>query len=200
MSDQNYRSALTGFTAVVEQVPMNAWQWVSTCPPWTASELVGHLVDGLHQTESLLTGNGPRPPANDLAAIAGADPAGTWRSAIRAYSDVLAKLDVTATVSTPFGPQRVSDLIPAAMIEPLLHAWDLASTIGIRVDLDPGAVHETLIGVRALGDGLAASGMYQPARPVSSDASEQAQLLAATGRDPQSNRAEVEGVDGLKTT
>lgn len=74
------------------------------------------------------------------------------------------------------------------VIEPLVHAWDLAIATGQTVWLDSEAVAVTLPAVERLGDQLAATGMYAAGRPLPPMASMQDRLLAALGRKPRCGR------------
>ena len=76
----------------------------------------------------------------------------------------------------------MADVLAIALVEPLIHGWDLAVATGQRLTLDPEAVQVTLPAVQALGRQLTHSGMYQPALPIPPDAIAQDQLLAALGR------------------
>jgi len=78
----------------------------------------------------------------------------------------------------------VEQLLGVALVEPVVHCWDLATATGRPADLDPEAVRALLPGVLALGDRLQGSGMYGPAVPVPDDAPAQDRLLAALGRGP----------------
>ncbi|ADP82350.1 TIGR03086 family metal-binding protein [Pseudofrankia inefficax] len=178
----HYRRALRGVDEVVARVEPDRWDSLSPCPPWTARDVLGHLIDGQRQIEALLTGRGPRPPAAEPGALAGAEPAAAWQAARRAIEQVLAAVDPTARTATPLGPRGAADILTLAVIEPLVHAWDLARATGHTVRLDQDAVAAILPGVLALGDQLAATGMYVAARPVPAGTEPQDQLLAATGR------------------
>lgn len=181
---QRYLRALNGVTAVVDSVPAHAWTRMSPCPPWTARDLLGHLIDGQAQIVSLLTGRGPRQVAADLAALGGADPVATWRVTVQGVIEVLAGAEDNAVVPAPSGHRTIDELLTIGIIEPLIHAWDLATAVGRSADLDAEAVRTTLAGVRALGADLAATGMYDHPRRYAHGWDEQDQLLAATGRDP----------------
>ena len=80
------------------------------------------------------------------------------------------------------GPSSSSSAI--ALVEPVVHTWDLATATGRPVDLDPDPVRALLHGVLALGGQLQATGMYAPAVPVADDAPAKDRLLAALGRRP----------------
>lgn len=182
-----YLRALDGVMAVVECSNDSSWDTPSPCTEWSTQQLLGHLIDGQHQLNAMLTGQGPRLPITDpqaLAHLAGDTPAMSWRQAHQATVAVLTHLDPTRIVDTPLGKRTVLDVLSVAVIEPLIHAWDLAVATGQSVVLDPAAVAVTLAGVRVLGDQMQATGMYHPGRAIALDASAQDQLLAALGRDP----------------
>jgi uncharacterized protein (TIGR03086 family) len=178
----HYRHALVGVDDVVARVGSDRWDSLSPCPPWTARDVLGHLIDGQQQIAALLTGQGPRLPHGDPGALAGTALAAAWQAAHRAIEQVLVTVNPAAQVVTPMGPRTVTDVLNLAVIEPLVHAWDLARATGHAIRLDPDAVAFTLAGVRGLGGQLAATGMYAPACTAPTDADPQDQLLAATGR------------------
>jgi uncharacterized protein (TIGR03086 family) len=68
------------------------------------------------------------------------------------------------------------------MVEPAVHAWDLATATGQALDLDGDVVAALLDEAERIGDGLAASGMYGAALPVDHTAGPQERLLALLGR------------------
>ncbi len=157
------------------------------CPGWDVRALVGHLVDGQVQVTAMLRGTPPPAPATDpagLARRAGTDLAATGRQAGRASRAALAAVPDDAVVPTPMGEVPVPVLLGTAVIEPLLHGWDLATALGVATDLDPETAEVTLAGVRALGPQLAGTGMYAAALPLSDGMTAQEQLRALTGRRP----------------
>ena len=182
-----YLRALDRLGAVVDAVPPDRWADPTPCPDWSARQLVGHLVDAQRQVLAMVGDDGPRPPVTDpreLAALAGPDPAGSWRRAHEGTTATLAGVSPAASVATPLGPRTVEQLLGLALVEPVVHSWDLATATGQPADLDPEAVRALLPGVLALGAQLQGSGMYGPAVPVPDDAPAQDRLLAALGRGP----------------
>jgi uncharacterized protein (TIGR03086 family) len=185
-----YLRALDRLGTVVDAVPAQRWDAPTPCPGWSARQLLGHLVDGQHQVLAMLAGEGPRAPVPEpeaLGALAGPDPAGSWRRAHQAVVAVVAALSGAASgagVATPLGPRTVEQLLGIALVEPVVHTWDLATATGRPADLDPDAVQALLPGVLALGGQLAATGMYAAPVPVPDDAPAQDRLLAALGRRP----------------
>lgn len=182
-----YLRALDRLGAVVDAVPPDRWDHPTPCPAWSARQLLGHLVDGQRQVLAMAGGDGPRPPVTgpgELGALAGPDPAGAWRRAHQETATTLVGVSPAASVATPLGSQTVEQLLGVALVEPVVHCWDLATATGQPADLDPEAVQALLPGVLALGDRLQGSGMYGPAVPVPDDAPAQDRLLAALGRGP----------------
>lgn len=182
-----YLRAVDGFTAVVERAPAQRWDSRSPCPEWTARQLVGHVIDAGRQVTAMLTRQGLKPPVTDLDLLAGPDPAANWRRSRQDTVAALANVDLDVAVTTPLGIRTVGDVLATVVIEPLVHAWDLAVVSGQQVQLDAEAVQVTLPAVQVLGGRLAVTGMYQPPIPVLPTASPQDQLLAALGRLPNRN-------------
>lgn len=182
-----YLRALDRAGAVVDAVPTDRWDDPTPCPDWSARQVVGHLVDGQRQVLAMVGGDGPRPPVTDpgaLGALAGPDPAGSWRRAREESATTLAGVAPSTAVATPLGQRTIEQVLGIALVEPVVHTWDLATASGQPADLDPEAVRALLPGVLALGDRLRSSGMYGPSVPVPDDAPEQDRLLAALGRAP----------------
>ena len=187
-----YQQALDDVGRTVANVAVDRWDAGSPCPGWSARSVVGHVIDAQRQVVAMVTGNDLRTPVTDvamLAALAGPDPHRNWRSAAEEIADVLRGAAPEAPVVTPLGRATVRDLLGMALIEPLVHTWDLAVATGQPARLDPDAVAATLPGVLALGAALQQSGMYGAALAPPPDASPQDRLIAALGRDPRAGRA-----------
>ena len=182
---ERYLLALSGLDDVIAAIRNDQWDLPSTCPPWTIRQLTGHVVDAQRQVTSMLSGDGgiaAETGADGLARLAGDDPAATWRRAHQETVTALTRVDDDDVRATPLGDAPVFQLLATAVIEPLLHAWDLATSVGATADLEPETVEATLAGVEALGDRLAATGMYAPARPTVDGMTPAERLLALTGR------------------
>ena len=182
-----YLRALDRLGAVVDAVPAERWDAPTPCSGWSARQLLGHLVDGQGQVLAMLAGEGPRAPVPEpeaLGLLAGPDPAGSWCRAHQAAVAALRGAAPDAGVTTPLGPRTVEQLLGIALVEPVVHTWDLATATGRPADLDPDAVRALLPGVLALGGQRAATGMYAAPVPVPDDAPAQDRLLAALGRRP----------------
>ena len=186
-SREIYLAALDRLSAVVDAVPVGGWDVPTPCSDWSARQLLGHLIDGQRQVQAMATGADPLPPVTDPAALeclAGSDPAAAWYGACQHITRALAGIAPDTSVASPLGPQTVDRLLGIALIEPVVHAWDLATATGQAADLDPDAVNALLPGVLALGDQLQATGMYQAPISVPDDVVPQDRLLATLGRHP----------------
>jgi uncharacterized protein (TIGR03086 family) len=168
------------------------WDRPSPNPGWTARHVAGHLLDGHAQVSAMLRGDVAVVPTTDpraLARLAGADPGAALRAAAAEVRDQVRAIDPARVVGTPRGPAPVAQVLATAVVEPLLHGWDLAEATGRRLDLDPAITAAVLPAVEQLGGQLAATGMYAPALPVAADASPSERLLAATGRRARADQA-----------
>lgn len=154
---------------------------------WSARQLLGHVIDAQQQIAGMLTGHA-RPPVGDPAALGRLTepaPGARWRHAYGLTAEVLAGISPNATVITPAGPSTAAAVLGLAVIEPLVHAWDLAVATGRPVTLDPDVVTAVLPAVLAAGNQLAATGMYDASVPIPPGATCQNRLLAALGRNPE---------------
>lgn len=180
-----YLRALDQVGAVVDAVPAERWDDPTPCPDWSARQLLAHLIDGQHQVLAMATGVGSHLPGTESAAPGSlGDPVAAWSEVHRHITAALAAIAPDTSIATPLGPQTLDQLLGIALIEPVVHGWDLATATGQPADLDPDAVNALLPGVRALGDQLQATGMYRAPLRAPGDRSPQGQLLAALGRDP----------------
>ncbi|MFD9537357.1 TIGR03086 family metal-binding protein [Streptomyces sp. NPDC060010] len=177
-----YQRVLAGVSDVVSRIPGDRWNAPSPCTQWTALHVLGHLVDGQHQIAALITGQGPREPLKDPVAAAGGDPAATWAATTRHMDGLLAAVDPAAVVPSHHGDVTVEAVLGTAVIEPLIHAWDLAQAADLAVSLDEEAVATCLAVIAPMADQFAATGMYAPARAAGTNAPPQQRLLALLGR------------------
>ena len=181
---EQYARAWARLTGLAAEVEGPAWDAPSPCGEWNARQVAGHLIDGERQVRALLEARTPLAPVTDPAVLAelGADPAGAVRDAAERVRTTVDALDPSTPVETPHGRLGVEQFLAMALIEPVVHGWDLSAATGRPLALDEGAVAVLLDGVERLGGRLAATGMYAPALPVRDDASPVVRLLAALGR------------------
>jgi uncharacterized protein (TIGR03086 family) len=195
-----YLRAWERVLAVADGVDQAAWGASSPCAGWTAGHLAGHLVDAARQTFALLAGAPPVLPASEptkLRSLAADDPAGLLREAAGPLIARVRDLDSGAVVVTPHGELPAEQFLTMALVEPVVHGWDLAVAVGVPAGLDDDAVGSLLVMAQAMGGQLAASGMYAAALPHSSAAEPQEQLLALLGRRAASSVQPPEPIIGM---
>ncbi|MEU9804179.1 TIGR03086 family metal-binding protein [Streptomyces sp. NPDC051000] len=177
-----YQRVLSGVSDVVSRIPGDLWNAPSPCTQWTALHVLGHLVDGQHQIAALITGQGPREPLKDPVAAVGGDPTSTWAATTLHMDSLLAVVDPAAVIPSHHGDVTVEAVLGTAVIEPLIHAWDLAQAADLAVSLDEEAVATCLAVIAPMAEQFAATGMYAPARAARMNAAPQQRLLALLGR------------------
>jgi uncharacterized protein (TIGR03086 family) len=182
---EQYLRAWEHVLAVADEVDQSAWSASSPCAGWTAGHVAGHLVDVARQTVALLVGATPVLPTSEpteLRGLAAEDPAARLREAVDPLVARVRDLDAQAIVVTPHGELPAEQFLTMALVEPVVHGWDLAVAVGASARLDDDAVASLLVMAQAMGGQLAATGMYAAALPHSSAAEPRAQLLALLGR------------------
>jgi uncharacterized protein (TIGR03086 family) len=179
---ERYRRALDLFGAVVDRVDAGRWGDPSPCPGWSAAAVVGHVINGTRMIMAAAVEDPPVPPAADPAAIAGDDPRRAWHARRAEIDAILARIDPDARVPTAQGIMRIDDGLGQAVVEPLVHAWDLATATGQRIDLPDDLVIPLLDALAPAEAMIRGSGMFAGPRPVPADASPPDRLLAFLGR------------------
>lgn len=167
---EQYVRAWEHVLAVADGADRSAWGEPSPCEGWTAGHVAGHLVDAAGQTSALLAGRAPVPPTTESAALrglAGEEPAARLQEAADPLIARVRGLDERAVVATPHGELPAPQFLTMALVEPVVHGWDLAVALGVPARLDDDAVASLLVLAESVGEQLAASGMYAPALPLS---------------------------------
>ena len=178
---ERYRKVAAGFSRRVREVPTGAWDNPAPCEGWVARDVVRHLVEWM---PALFLGSA----GVELPAIPSVDddPAGAWEALDGALQAALDDPGVAALeFDSPAGRHSVEAAIGMfGVSDILIHTWDLARATGLDETLDPQEVHDLLIGMEPMDAVLRQSGHYGPRVEVPTDADEQTQLIAFTGRRP----------------
>ncbi|MFI6210329.1 TIGR03086 family metal-binding protein [Streptomyces sp. NPDC051041] len=177
-----YQRALAGVSAVVDRVPEHRWTSASPCPGWTGLHVLGHIIDGQQQIAALLSGQGPREPLRDPVEAVVGQPVTAWSATCRSMLDLLTTVDPNSCVASHHGEVTGEWVLTTAVIEPLVHAWDLAQAAGFETVLDGEAVEACLTAIAPMAEQFAATGMYAPSLTAPARATAQQQLLALLGR------------------
>ena len=166
------------FTELVESASAGDWARPSPVAPWTALDVVKHLVEW---SRGFLEGAGIELPALDVEA----DPVGAWKQHV---IDIQAILDAPAgrLLSNPHtGDKPVDEAIDQFYTTDVwMHSWDLAKALDRELDLGQERCSATLAAIAPMEQLLRDSGQFGPPVPVAPEASPQDKLVAFIGRDP----------------
>jgi uncharacterized protein (TIGR03086 family) len=176
-----YTKALYTLDAVAKRVPAEAWDNPSPCEGWTAREVAGHVSWVIQATDAAATG-GEGPAEQPEAEVAGADPAATIAESV---DGVLASLDrpgvLNAVKATPFGEMPVDTFIGIIWVDPLTHAWDIATAAGIDPAIDDETAAKAQATLEPIADVLRGPGRFADAKePAADDAL--SRFIAFAGR------------------
>ncbi|WP_432176289.1 TIGR03086 family metal-binding protein [Streptomyces sp. Tue6028] len=175
---------------VLARAEATDWERDTPCAGWTLRALVAHMTAQHRGFAAAARGAGHeeahwREPADT------ADPGRTYREAASAVLDAFAEPGVTERefvlpeLGGPFPGRRA---VGFHFVDYVVHAWDVAATLGVRLEL-PGAVLDAAVAVArrvptdpALrGPGFA----FAPARDVPAGADALDEALRLLGRDPE---------------
>lgn len=157
----------------------------SSCSGWSVYDLINHVNGGGHRYLLLMQGA----PAELLAATRSQDhvrphPLDSYRRWQRPLAAVFAERDALDRVAHhPVGDRSGLDLLRMRTLDLTLHAWDLASSLGLDETLDPELTEHLLSHCMYLVEELRGHGLYAAAGQQCQDrASPQNELLRRTGR------------------
>jgi uncharacterized protein (TIGR03086 family) len=168
---------------MVDAVPGDRWSAASPCAGWTAREVTGHVIGGQYAILAMATGR-PAPDATgDPGRFAAGDALLAWRTARKECDAALTREVLRRPI--PFGTLGelpLIDFLGAYVLEPLVHAWDLARATGQPSRLDQDLVHHAFATAHVVASDLRAEGRLGPALVPPAGADEQTRLLAFLGR------------------
>jgi uncharacterized protein (TIGR03086 family) len=174
---------------LVGQVGPDQWNNPTPCTEWNVRTLVGHLIVGMQGYCDLLKG---APAAKYLSMFerqgeaAGTDPVAACESAVRSARAASAEPGaLEQTVHHLIGDIPGSRLLGMRIADSVVHAWDLATAIGVAPGLDEQLV-EFVYGYyapRAQSGALYATGWFAaPTRPLPEGATPLERLIHLVGR------------------
>jgi uncharacterized protein (TIGR03086 family) len=178
---------------VVRQVQVTDLGRETPCAGWTLADLLGHMIVQHHGFAAAARGDGADLKHWEFAP-AGADAVQQYLAAsedvLAAYADLGPELDAVFDlpefkINPPRFPARVG--IGFHFIDYVVHAWDVAATLGIGYELRPELEEDALRITLAVpnGDNRKADGAaFVPALDIPEDASMLDKILLYLGRTP----------------
>ncbi|WP_051468303.1 TIGR03086 family metal-binding protein [Actinomadura oligospora] len=184
-----YQRALDLFEDVVGAVPPGGWDAPTPCAGWTTRQVAGHVTGGQHMIKALAAG-APRPDVNTgPERFCPGDVLLAWRDAREGCAAALSDEALARPVHLgPLGDLPLGDFLGGYILEPLVHAWDLAVATGQPSRLDPDLVHHAFATARVIAAPMRAEGRLGAPLTAPPGSGEQTRLLSFLGRDPAGHR------------
>lgn len=158
------------------------------CEGWTVRDLLHHVVGGNVMTKRLLLEGIDKAEAISIRDedVLGDDPIGAVKRTNAETDAAFRSADLTKIVDHPALPMPGAQLLMFRTGDLLMHAWDLARSVGLDDTLDAEVVAHLFAQLEPLGPILAQSGQFGsgPSGEVGADAPLQTRLLDLTGRRP----------------
>lgn len=175
--------ALAEATRIVDAAAESQWDAPTPCKEWDVGRLAAHLVSGLAGFADIGEGKNMDPDEPryrpDEVSIA-FDQAGTRVIDVWSMPGALDKM-----YQPPWGATPGDVIAGFALIETVVHTWDLATAIGIPTEFDDEVVEEACRLALAYADETVRSPeMFGPEVPVPDDAPGLDRLVSFLGRQP----------------
>jgi uncharacterized protein (TIGR03086 family) len=175
------------FTKALSRLTALRWQWETGCAGWTVGDLVTHVIGATTMYAALLDGETATEAISKLAAVT-TTPANAESDFDHAARAVQMRLSdpivVTGTAHHPAGDVTGDELAGYAMVEWVLHGWDLARAVGHDTVIDAALAHAIYEEILPEVERLRLQGAFGPAIPVPADAQIADRLVALLGRAP----------------
>lgn len=183
---ETYRSALDATAGIVKRVEPGQLALPTPCARYEVRALLNHLVGGFQMWVDMAAGKTVEFQGDQIDVI-GDDWAAAYhdgaRAAHRAFADdgVLER-----TFRLPNGADVPgAQALGIALMEAVLHGWDIAKATGQQATIDPAIAGVLLGGLEAMGVPRSEDGHpFGPEVRISKDAPAPDRLLAFLGRKP----------------
>jgi uncharacterized protein (TIGR03086 family) len=178
-----YARGVETFDAVLRRVGTDQWTAATPCVEWDVRTLVNHVVGEDRWVPPLLAGLTIAEVGDTLAGdLLGDDPQLAWDRARHEAEGAVSAVPDDRTVALSAGPTPVAEYLWQLAADHLIHAWDLATAVGIELVFDDDLAAAVEDWFRAREDGYRQAGAIGPRVAVPDGASRQQRLLAAFGR------------------
>ncbi|MGY1845381.1 TIGR03086 family metal-binding protein [Modestobacter sp. SYSU DS0875] len=173
-----HAAAAASLSALLADVPAEAWASPSPCAGWTARDVVAHLVDTQRE---LFAGHGlDVGPVPDLAG----DPAGAWAAHTWRVAELVADDEVVGRgYDGFFGPTTIGATFEQFYVwDMVVHRWDVARATGLDAALTEAELDRIEQGADGFGEALYLDGICAPAVEPPPGADRTTRVLARLGR------------------
>ena len=183
------RRAVRASLAVVNQITPADLRRPTPCEAWTLDDLLAHMTAQHEGFAAAAAGRGAALAAWKPAISA--NPAADYAAAAARVLDAFAADGVTEREFVL--PELSAGTFPGAkaigfhLVDYVVHAWDVARSVGAEVDLDRATLDAALVIAQAVPDGPVRQrpgSVFGPAVPAPPDASVLDRIVALLGRSP----------------
>ena len=189
-----YARGVETFDAVLRRVRTDQWTAATPCVEWDVRTLVNHVVGEDRWVPPLLAGLTIAEVGDTLAGdLLGDDPQSAWDRARLEAEEAVSAMPDHRIVALSAGPTPVAEYLWQLAADHLIHAWDLATAVGIALVFDDDLAAAVEDWFTTWEDRYRQVGAIGPRVAVPNGASRQHRLLAAFGRDA-ANPIETEPV------
>jgi len=179
-----HRLANAEFDFRVRQILPEWWIASTPCDEWDVAELVNHSVAESMWVAPLFMGMRVEDVGGLDGDVLGEDPLSVWEDARAQAIEVIDEADLDGTVQLSSGPTPAFEYVRQRVLDLAVHAWDLATAIGVDDRLDNELVEALDEYVRPFAARLAELPEYfEPAVIAAPDADRQDRLLNLLGRE-----------------
>jgi uncharacterized protein (TIGR03086 family) len=166
-----WRQSAAKWSEVAAQITDDDWGKTTPCEGWTVRDLVDHVMHWQGMGGGIVSAG--TTPEDDWATI---------EPKVSAALDDPTNLEGTAEQMGGMPKQQVAGFLIGDLV---IHAWDLARSIGADETLPDAAVEATMMGLqRVPAEMMRSSNMFGAPLEVGDGASAQDRLLAFAGRKP----------------
>jgi uncharacterized protein (TIGR03086 family) len=170
-------------TTVVRQVSPADFELPTPCVDWDVQQLVGHMLYELAWIPDVVLGSSLAEVGGKFDGdLMGDDLTKSWLRARQKALDAVAEADLSQTARLSYGDVENEEYVWQVSGEMLIHAWDLATGVGIPIAFKPEVARILYDRVKPVAQDLYKSGLFE--KPVVVDRSDdlQKQLLGLYGR------------------
>lgn len=184
--DEAYLNGLDFFGAVVDACRPDCWSRPTPCSSWRALDVLGHVGASTSYGIALLSGEQPqwRPTDSPGDAVEG-EPQQWWGSLSGTARRLVAEADLSEMVDSPGGRRSVGEGLSFPAIDLFVHAWDIARSCGIEVEIPAEAAEFTHAVLDAIpSEQLRSPAVFAGEVSATPGSTPTDAFVAWTGRDP----------------
>ncbi len=176
-------AAMALFGTVLDRVNDDHLELETPCVGWDVQTLISHVVLGDASVPLVFAGEPLDPQASVDTSILGPNPMATWRGTALAAIEAFRRPGaMEQIVDHPSGESDGATVARFRLVDLLGHSWDLATAVGLEVELPAALAEAALDFLRPMVGRMGASQVYGTPLEPPADSPADVRLLALLGR------------------